>query len=416
MSSPSFVIFAPLHTDGATVPDGALAVTGERIVFAGTRIAFLTRPDAAQFSEHPVPPGALLAPGLVDLHCHGAVGADFPNPMPGPVTEAIGFLHRAGTTTLLASLVTAGRPAMLQAAAVLAGFVEAGLLAGIHAEGPFLSAVRCGAQDPRHLSAPQPEFVRELAAASRGSLRTMTYAPELAGSTELVSLLVHLGVVPSLGHTDADTGQASASLEHAHARLAQHPLLPSTPTVTHLFNGMPPLHHRVPGPLAACLEQARRGRAVVELIADGVHLVPDTVRMVFALVGAGNIALVTDSMAATGLPDGRYTLGPQEVTVDGGEARLASDGSLAGGTATLLQVLRRTVAAGVGLDQALASATGVPARVLGLSDSIGSLRAGLYADVLVLDARLSLLRVFRRGRLLEPQPAATTPARTDLGT
>ncbi|GAA0189127.1 N-acetylglucosamine-6-phosphate deacetylase [Glutamicibacter creatinolyticus] len=400
MPSTSFVIFAPLHTDGSHVPDGALAVTGERIAFSGTRAQFLARADAAAFTVRPVPEGAQLLPGLIDLHCHGAVGADFPNAQPGPVAQAIDFLHRAGTTTLLGSLVTAERGTMLQAAATLADFVEAGLLAGIHAEGPFLSEARCGAQDPRYLGDPDPRFVADLAAACRGTLRTMTYAPERAGSSELIEQLVDLGVLPSLGHTDSSTAQAADSLAHAHRRLSADASLPSTPTVTHLFNGMPPLHHRSPGPLAACLEQARQGQAVVELIADGVHVDPDTVRMVFTLVGAANVVLVTDSMAATGLADGNYELGPQQVTVADGQARLSSDGSLAGGTATLLDVVRRAVAGGVPLEQALLSATAVPARMLGLEDTAGALRSGRSADVLVVDQDLELLQVFRHGRPL----------------
>src|SRR5690606_33154725 len=145
------------------------------------------------------------------------------------------------------------------------------------------------------------------------------------------------------------------------------------PTVTHLFNGMPPLHHREPGPVAACLETAQRGDAYIELIGDGVHLSPDTVRLMFNLVRARSILLVSDSMAATGLADGSYSLGPQDVTVAAGQARLAKDGSLAGGTATLLQIVRETVAAGIPLVQAVYAATVNPASLIGLADEVGSL-------------------------------------------
>ena len=169
------------------------------------------------------------------------------------------------------------------------------------------------------------------------------------------------------------------------------------PTVTHLFNAMPSLHHRSPGPVSASLSAARAGNAVVELIADGVHLAPETVKLVFDLVGAENIALVTDSMAATGLQDGQYRLGSLAVTVDQGVARVDSTGAIAGGTSTLLDVVRTTVAAGVPLQDAVLAASGVPAEVLGLSSQAGDLRAGMPADVVVVDADLNLAGVLRRG-------------------
>ena len=160
---------------------------------------------------------------------------------------------------------------------------------------------------------------------------------------------------------------------------------------------MPPLHHRAPGPVAACLELAAAPKIIVELIADGDHLDPITVRTVFNLVGADSIALVTDSMAAAGLVDGQYSLGPAQVTVSNGEARLTSNGSLAGGTATMLDVLRSTVAAGVPLTDAVLSATKVPAEVLGLVDEAGRLHQGFAADLLILDEDLELLQVIRNG-------------------
>ena len=174
--------------------------------------------------------------------------------------------------------------------------------------------------------------------------------------------------------------------------------------MTHLFNGMPPLHHRGPGPAAACLRLAAAGTVVVELIGDGVHLDPETVRMVFDLVGAENIALVTDSMAATGLPDGDYALGSSAVVVHDGVATLSSNGALAGGTATLLEVVRTTIAAGVGPADAVLAATLVPARVLGLETEIGGLRAGMRADVVAVDANFEPVTVLRLGRIL-PGPA-----------
>ena len=402
MTTTRYALFATLISDGLKVTDGVLAVEGDRIRFAGNRDDFTALPDAADYPVREVAPGSIIIPGLIDLHCHGALGADFSSPDHKSVTEAIEYLHRSGTTTLLASLVTAEPSSMIEAAELLAELAEAGKIAGIHAEGPFLSEARCGAQDPRFLQEPDPGFVSELVAASRGQLRTMTYAPELEGTEEIIEQLVSHGVVPSLGHTDASAQVASDSLRFAREQLRSAGVdgFTERPTVTHLFNGMPSLHHREPGPVAACLEEAVNRNAFVELIADGVHLSPDTVRLVYRLVGGGNILLVSDSMAATGLDDGQYALGPQEVTVSNGQARLSSDDSLAGGTCTLLQIVQRAVQAGVSLVEAVNSATSIPASLIGLADEVGSLHYGFAADALVLDADLQLVQTIRNGEYL----------------
>jgi N-acetylglucosamine-6-phosphate deacetylase len=234
----------------------------------------------------------------------------------------------------------------------------------------------------------------------------MTLAAELPDADKLAHVLAARGVIPSLGHTAADHRAAAAFLERAAAGLSE--ASPEggrgglRPTVTHLFNAMPSLHHRSPGPVSACLSAARAGKAVVELIADGVHLAPEMVKTVFELVGADNIALVTDSMAATGLQDGHYKLGTLAVTVDGGVARVDSTGAIAGGTATLLDVVRSAVAAGVSLRDAVGSASAVPAAVLGLTGQAGDLLAGMPADVVVVDSELNLAGVLRRGEWVTP--------------
>lgn len=402
MTTTRYALFATLISDGLKVTDGVLAVEGDRIRFAGNRDDFTALPDAADYPVREVAPGSIIIPGLIDLHCHGALGADFSAPDHKSVTEAIEYLHRSGTTTLLASLVTAEPSSMIEAAELLAELAEAGKIAGIHAEGPFLSEARCGAQDPRFLQEPDPGFVSELVAASRGQLRTMTYAPELEVTEEIIEQLVSHGVVPSLGHTDASAQVTSDSLRFAREQLRSAGVdgFTERPTVTHLFNGMPSLHHREPGPVAACLEEAVNRNAFVELIADGVHLSPDTVRLVYRLVGGSNILLVSDSMAATGLDDGQYTLGPQEVTVTNGQARLSSDDSLAGGTCTLLQIVQHAVQAGVSLVEAVNSATSIPASLIGLADEVGSLHYGFAADALILDADLQLVQAIRNGEYL----------------
>ncbi|MHA7274904.1 N-acetylglucosamine-6-phosphate deacetylase [Arthrobacter sp. HLT1-21] len=390
-----------LVTESGIVEDGVLAYDGDRISYAGPAAGFSAGSSPA---DRTFPHGSVLMPGLVDTHCHGANGGDFANGDVAQARRAIDFLHRSGTTTALASTMTAPRSDLLKALSVLAGLAEEGLIAGIHAEGPFVSTARCGAQNPAFIVDPEPEYVAELIEAAQGRMKTMTYAPELPGADALIDALTTHGITPSLGHTDCDAETAAASLALAREEMESTGFdgYSGRPTVTHLFNGMPPLHHRSPGPVAACLRIAKAGNAVVELIADNAHVDPQTVLTVFALVGSDNISLVSDSMAATGLPDGAYHLGPSAVTVRDGVATLDRTGSLAGGTAVLLDIVRRTVAAGVSLDDAVASATTVPANVLGLADELGSLRLGLRADALVVTADLRLLAVLREGTWLDP--------------
>ena len=399
----------------AGITDGtAVVLAGSRILYAGPAAGAAAAVagsgltlDGARMRQ--LPADQFMVPGLVDLHCHGGYGTDFPTADAAAARAALGRMHAAGTTTVMASLVTAAPEELLSGLKVFAGLAEAGDIAGIHLEGPFLSHARCGAQDPHWLLAPDQDFAAQLISAGRGHLRTMTYAPELAGAEALVDLLTAAGVVPSLGHTACTAQQAAASLAGARAGLRTattadddgggHPA-PQVPTVTHLFNGMDPIHHRSPGAVTASLRAARAGAAVVELVADNTHLDPFLVAGMFELLGAGNIALVTDAMAAAGLADGVYRLGPAEVQVLEGVARL-DNGAIAGGTAGMLDLVRNAVGAGVPVADALYSATAVPARVLGQGGRIGSLRAGADADLLLLDAGLSLAGVLRRGRWLD---------------
>jgi N-acetylglucosamine-6-phosphate deacetylase len=402
----AYVLAGTLISDGAAAADSVVAVADGRIAYAGPRAGF----DAAGFRgarELELPPGSSILPGLVDLHCHGAAGGGFPTAGTRACRAAVGFLHRSGTTTLLASLVTAPAEELVRGIGVLRPLAEEGLIAGIHSEGPFLARARCGAQNPQWLRNPDPALLGRMLDAAGGTLKTMTYAPELPGAGGLVRLLTGHGVTPSVGHTEADAGTTADSLASAAESLRSRAAAGTRrrPTVTHLFNGMPPLQQRNPGPVAACLRLAAEGTVAVELIGDGVHLDPETVRMVFGLVGADNIALVTDSMAATGLPDGDYELGPSAVVVRGGVAALKSNGALAGGTATLLEVVRRTIGAGVAPADAVKAATLVPARILGLEAEIGSLLPGMRADVVAVGPDFGLVAVLRAGNLLgRPAP------------
>jgi N-acetylglucosamine-6-phosphate deacetylase len=373
-------------------------VTGDRVIDDGyveVHAGRVTRVgpahDAPADRSLPESAGTIL-PGLVDLHCHGGGGAAVTTGDAEQVRRVAEHHRLAGTTSLLLSTVTDTPERMLAAIAAASEVVFSGEAAGVHLEGPFLSASRCGAQDPRHLRLPDPGLARELVAAGAGHVRVMTVAPELPGADRLLDVLADVGVTAAVGHTDADTGTVSAALAR-----------PGVDLVTHLFNGMPPLHHRAPGPVAAALAAAARGETVVELVADGVHLADATVAMVFDLLGPARVALVTDAMAAAGMPDGDYDLGPQSVTVAGGVARLRGPGeqSIAGGTARLLEVVRRCVRhAGVRLPDAVAAASATPATVLGLGPGVGTVTPGGPADLVVVDDDLRLRRVMRAGRWL----------------
>ncbi len=361
-----------------------------------------------------VPEGGLVLPGLVDVHCHGGAGSSFSDPDARAHGVAADEHLRHGTTSLVASVVTDAPEAMLAAVRAAADAVEAGAVAAVNVEGPFLAPTCRGAQDLRHLRDPDLALAEALLEAGRGHVRVMTVAPELAGADDLVGMLLRNGVVPAVGHTRADAGLVRRTLARSAVALGRPGL------VTHLFNGMPPWHHRDPGPVAGALGAAAAGEAVVELVADGVHLADDTVRTVLDLLGPDRVALVTDATAATGMPDGVYDLGSQRVRVRGGVARLdgvanrgvahpedsdgSSDGPIAGGTAHLLDVVRRTVAGGVDLATAVTAATTTPARALGLPPA--GIRAGDRADLVVVDAQLRPVRAMRGGRWVAPATMA----------
>lgn len=379
---------------GGVVEDGAVVVEGDRISYCGERGA-VPGSWAALRSPEGWPHQATLLPGLVDLHCHGGAGGEF-GPDAHSAHLAVAHHHRAGTTSVVGSLVSAPAEVLLAGAAALAPLVASGELAGIHLEGPFLSMTRRGAQDPAALLDADLDLVDALVAAAGGGLLHLTFAPERDPSGSLPAALAGHGVLGALGHTDADHATCARALRAVLGGGVRGGL----PLVTHLFNGMPPLHHRAPGPVAAALGAAARGEAVVELIADGVHLDGATVQLVFDVVGPAGIALVSDAMSASGLADGDYTLGGRQVQVRGREARLAEGGSLAGGVSTLLDQVRWCVTElGIDLVDAVAAAALTPARALSLT-GVGSLTPGSRADVLVVDEELEPLRVLRRGTWL----------------
>lgn len=392
-------------TPEAEIDDGVVVCEDGLIAWVGPVDQLPERwtPDLPEDREQ------LVLPGLVDVHNHGGGGASFPDATEVDQAErAVAEHRRHGTTRMLASLVTAADEVLLDRAKLLAGLVHAGEIEGVHAEGPFLSAARCGAQNPEFLVDGDPSLVWALTEVLGKGLVTMTVAPDVPGSAAVIEALVAAGALPSYGHTDASAEVMRSAVATGRDLLAGSG---RRATVTHLCNGMPPMHHRAPGPVPVALAAAAGGAVVVELVADGVHLHPELVRDVFALVGAQNIALVTDAMAAAGMSDGAYRLGSLDVEVTGGVARLAEGGSIAGGTAHLLDVVRSTVTGGVDLVAAVRSASLTPAEVIVPmvpGAPFGALRTGYRADVLVTDADLRVRAVWRDGHVVDRagQPVA----------
>jgi N-acetylglucosamine-6-phosphate deacetylase len=355
------------------VEDGWIAVADGTITAVGGPED--ARPSVSDGHEEIDLGGRWLVPGFVDLHVHGGGGKSL---TVADADEALGALalHRShGTTTSLASLLTNPVDDIVRGAEVLADLADDGHIAGIHLEGPFLSHIRCGAQDPSYLLTPDPAALDAMLTAARGHVRVVTVAPELPGAIDLIKRVVDAGAVAAIGHTDATYDQTLEGLD-AGARLA-----------THLFNGMRGVHHREPGPASALLEHPE---TVVEIVADGVHLHDAITRLVFNHCGPGRVAMITDAMAAAGAEDGIYPLGPQMVHVQNGVALLEGTHAIAGSTLTMDSALRRVVNAGVPIEDAVTSLASTPARVLGLDKKLGSLATGLAANLLVLDADLAV--------------------------
>ena len=372
--------------------DTPLTLTNARVVTpGGVHEGWLRVEDgrvAALGADHQVPGhthdvgGRWVVPGLVDSHIHGGVGHGFPDADIEGARKTIAFNRARGVTSLIGSLVAASPEDTLAQVEVLAELCQAGELAGIHLEGPFIARSRCGAHDPDLLRDPDTaEFDRWLAA-GRGHVRMITVAPELPGALDLIAAASSAGVVSAVGHTEATYEQTLAAFDRG------------ATVATHLYNAMRPLGHRDPGPIAASLSD---DRVTVELILDNVHVHPGAAQLVFDAAGAERVALVTDAMAATGLGDGEYTLGDLRVRVSGGEARLVETGAIASSTIVLPQAVRNAVEGlGVSVPEAVRSASSVPSNALGLSDA-GRIEAGARADLVVLDEDLSVAEVMYRG-------------------
>lgn len=342
--------------------------------------------------------GALVIPGLVDIHVHGCAGADFSDGDYAGLVRMARYLARRGVTSFAPASMTLPYDALdkaFHAAARLhrEGLADGARLMGIQMEGPFLSREKRGSQNPAYLRLPDWDRFLRLYDAAEGLLRIVDVAPELPGAVEFTRRASEKCRV-SVAHTAAGYDQAAAVFDAGATHL------------THLFNAMSGIHHRHPGPIGAASE---RENVTAELICDGIHVHPSAVRMAFRLF-PGRICLISDALRCCGMADGSYSLGGQEILLSGGVARLTG-GAIAGSAADLYQCMRRAVSFGIPREQAVWAATALPARVIGRESETGAIADGRAADFVICGGELEPEAVYLGGKRLEQSVGPFAPIR-----
>jgi len=342
--------------------------------------------------------GALVIPGLVDIHVHGCAGADFSDGDYAGLVRMARYLARRGVTSFAPASMTLPYDALdkaFHAAARLRreGLADGARLMGIQMEGPFLSREKRGSQNPAYLRLPDWDRFLRLYDAAEGLLRIVDVAPELPGAVEFTRRASEKCRV-SVAHTAAGYDQAAAVFDAGATHL------------THLFNAMSGIHHRHPGPIGAASE---RENVTAELICDGIHVHPSAVRMAFRLF-PGRICLISDALRCCGMADGSYSLGGQEILLSGGVARLTG-GAIAGSAADLYQCMRRAVSFGIPREQAVWAATALPARVIGRESETGAIADGRAADFVICGGELEPEAVYLGGKRLEQGVGPFAPNR-----
>jgi N-acetylglucosamine-6-phosphate deacetylase len=363
--SGSLAIRGTIITPREEIPDGIVTIEGEKI-------KHVEKWEEDRYERLLDLRGCYVAPGLVEIHVHGGGGHDAMDPK--GLEGLSRFLAEGGVTSFLPTTHTAPHEILLEAAEGIGRGIEGGVSGatpmGIHMEGPYISPEMCGAQNEVYVRPPDTGELEEVSRASGGRLRVVTLAPEAEGALEAIRWLASRGVVPAAGHTDSTFETMEKAID---AGLYY---------ASHVFNRMRLFHHRNPGAAGAALAD---DRVTVELVADGFHLHPATLRIASRVKGPGKVTLVSDSIPPTGLPDGEYAFGGLKITVAGGKSLLES-GRLAGSTITLSDAVRNMVRlAGVSLPEAVEMASTTPARIAGASGRKGRLAPGMDADITVLD-------------------------------
>ena len=372
-------------TPDRVILDGVVLVEGPKILEVGSRRAVRFSRDEFQVVGHSQ---QLLAPGFIDVHTHGAMGRDVMEGTDEALEVISRFLAAHGTTSFLATTVTASPIATLQAVEALGSQVDRPLpgarMLGLHLEGPFINPEKRGAHTAKYIRRPSTLIFDQLLACSSHQIKLITVAPEVEGGLELIRFARAKGVVVSLGHSNA-------TLEETMAAIAL-----GAGNATHTFNAMRPFSHRDPGILGAVLTAPE---IWAELIADGVHVSPAAINLCIQCKSARRILLISDAVSATGMPEGQYRLADIEITLSGGICR-TREGQLAGSTLTQDQALRNMVRwSHLPLEAVLGMLTRNPAQSLGIAESKGTLAEGRDADMVLLDRNLRVHTTIIQGEV-----------------
>lgn len=362
-------------------PDGSFA---EKDVYvAGEKIT-----DVKNDSDVISAEGCYVIPGLIDVHFHGCVGRDFCDGSEEAIIDMAKYELENGITSINPATMTLGEDVLSKVAEAAAAYKKAdhekcAELVGINMEGPFISKEKKGAQNEDYIHRPDAEMFRRLQKASGGLFTLCALAPEVDGAMEFIDACKD-EVVISVAHTTADYDTAKKAFDKGAKQ------------VTHLYNAMPPYTHRAPGVVGAACDSDCK----VEMICDGIHLHPSVIRTSFKMFGDDRIILISDSMAATGMTDGEYALGGQKVIVKGNLATL-ENGTIAGSATNLMNCLRYAVkTAGIPLASAVKCATKNPASAIGVFDRYGSIEADKYADMVILNQDLDIVKVIKKGKVV----------------
>lgn len=329
--------------------------------------------------------GLYAIPGLTDIHFHGCVGYDFCDGTPKALKAIAEYEGKWGVTNIAPASMTLGYEELARIFKNAASYKSenGASLVGINMEGPYISMAKKGAQNPAYVRHADIDQFRTLQQIAEGLIKLVDLAPEEEGAMDFIKA-VKDEVVISVAHTTADYDTAYEAFQNGASN------------VTHLYNAMPPLSHRDPGVIGAALDSEH---VRVELICDGIHISPTVVRATFKMFGDDRIILISDSMMATGLEDGEYSLGGQKVLVSGNRATLV-DGTLAGSTTNLMNCMKTAVSMNIPLESAIKCAAVNPAKQIGIYDEYGSITPGKYANIVLLNPDLSINKVIIKGKII----------------